>query len=235
MTPIPHTLRLLGASLLALATLLALTPTATADTGRTATPTPTADDTVEIMAGDAVYGANTRCTIGATVMTADGTGGFLTTATCGRVGATVTLANGQRGTVVWSDRDGDGVAFVRGREDWILTPYARRYQGGGPLLIRGSQEADVGADVCRSGTTTGWHCGTIQAKNQTIPYPWRLRGMTRTDACGEPGDDGGPFYSGSQLQGILIAGSGNCRIGGITHFKPIAPVLQKHDLRLITG
>ncbi|MBB6171508.1 streptogrisin C [Nocardiopsis mwathae] len=235
MTPIPHTLRLLGAALLALATLLALAPTASADTGRTAAPPPTADDTVEIMAGNPVYGTGTRCTIGATVRTADGTGGFLTAATCGPAGATVRLSNGETGVIVWSSRE-DGVAFVRAKENWILTPYANRYQGGGHLTIRGSQEAPVGAAVCRSGPTTGWRCGTIQAKNQTVAFPWgAMRGLTRISACAEPGDEGGPVYRDGQLQGLIVGGSGNCRTGGTTFFKPINPILHKYNLRLVTG
>jgi len=33
-------------------------------------------------------------------------------------------------------------------------------------LVRGSWEAPIGSSVCRSGSTTHWHCGTILAKKR---------------------------------------------------------------------
>ncbi|MBB6171506.1 streptogrisin C [Nocardiopsis mwathae] len=221
MTPIR---RLVGASLLALATLLALAPA------------PAFGQETRLIAGEPLFiDDRGHCAIGAVVRTADGGGGFLTGYGCGEVGGTVRLANGQRGTVEWASRS-DVVAFVRAHQDWILTPYAHRYGGGDDLTVRGSREAPVGDSVCRSGPTTGWHCGTIQAKNQSLyPVPWPVHGVTRTTICVEPGDHGGPVYSGDQLQGITIGGSGNCRTGGVTFFRPIEQILPKYDLTLVTG
>ena len=34
------------------------------------------------------------------------------------------------------------------------------------VAVSGSTESAVGSSVCRSGSTTGWHCGTIQAKDR---------------------------------------------------------------------
>lgn len=39
-----------------------------------------------------------------------------------------------------------------------------------------------------TGATSGWHCGTIQAKNQTITFPGgTITGLTRTSVCAEAG------------------------------------------------
>ncbi|MBB6171509.1 streptogrisin C [Nocardiopsis mwathae] len=237
MTPIPHTLRLLGASLLTLATLLALTPTASADTGRASTSTPTTERAVHLITGDSFSRFSRQCTISAVVVTADGTGGFLTPFSCGRAGDIVTAPGGTSGTIVWSSRE-DGVAFVQAHKDWILTPYTRLSGVGRYITITGSQEANIGTSVCRSGPTTGWRCGTIQAKNQTVDLPeGPMHGLTRTNVCVEPGEGelGTPYFSGTHHQGITVAGSGNCRTGGTTFFKPINPILHKYSLRLVTG
>ncbi len=41
---------------------------------------------------------------------------------------------------------------------------------GGTVAVKGSTQAAVGATVCRSGSTTGWHCGQIQGFNSTVRY-----------------------------------------------------------------
>jgi len=104
------------------------------------------------------------------------------------------------------------------------------------VTITGSTEAAVGASVCKYGATTGWQCGTIQGKNQTITFPeGTLTGLTRTNVCTEPGDTGGPFVSGTQAQGVLVAGSGNCSSGGTSYFLPVNRVLSMYGLTILAG
>ncbi|CAM4044648.1 hypothetical protein GCM10009799_46180 [Nocardiopsis rhodophaea] len=234
MRPLSQSLRLLGLSLLALGLLLALSPTAAAHTTVTAAARGI-DEPTRIIAGDPIFsGTVSRCSIGAAVRTATGTGGFLTAYPCGRPGDVVRSPDGTYGTVRWVDPE-LGVAFVETDEDWILTPHVRTSPGGALKTIDGSREAPIGASLCRSGSTTGWHCGTIQAKNQDVRFTWgTVIGLTRTSVCAEPGDTGGPFISGSQLQGILLGGGGSCRTGGYTYFVPINPVLAKYRLMLVT-
>jgi streptogrisin C len=102
--------------------------------------------------------------------------------------------------------------------------------------------AAVGSSVCRSGSTTGWHCGTIQATNQTVNYGGGdiVRGLTRTNVCAEPGDSGGAYVSPNgatrvQAQGFTSGGSGNCTSGGTTFFQPVNEALSRYGVSLVTG
>ena len=101
---------------------------------------------------------------------------------------------------------------------------------------RGSREAPVGATVCRSRSTTGWHCGTIQAKHASVRYPQGLiTGVTQTDVCAEPGDFGGSWLTGNQAQGVTSGGSGDCTDGATTYFQPVNEILFRYGLHLITA
>ena len=110
----------------------------------------------------------------------------------------------------------------------------------GHVTLTGTEPTAVGASVCRSGSTTGWRCGTVEAVDQTVNYGGGdvVNGLTRTTACAEPGDSGGPFVSGSQAQGVLSGGTGSCFLnlfGSETFFQPVAEVLSTYQLTLITG
>ncbi|NEE44433.1 S1 family peptidase, partial [Streptomyces sp. SID8455] len=66
-------------------------------------------------------------------------------------------------------------------------------------LVRGSNEAPIGASICRSGSTTRWHCGRVLAKNETVNYSQgAVHQMTKTSVCAQGGDSGGSFISGDQ-------------------------------------
>ncbi|WP_017624479.1 S1 family peptidase [Nocardiopsis chromatogenes] len=182
-----------------------------------------------IVGGDAYYPGNSRCSIGFSV-----SGGFVTAGHCGSTGTSVRGSAGESGRVAGSIFPGRDMGWVRASSGWTPSPYVNNYRGG-RVTVRGSQEASVGASVCRSGSTTGWHCGTIQAKNQTVNYPQgTVRGLTRTTACAEPGDSGGSWMSGNQAQGVTSGGSGNCSWGGTTFFQPVNPILNQWGLSLTT-
>ncbi|PZG02836.1 S1 family peptidase [Micromonospora deserti] len=120
---------------------------------------------------------------------------------------------------------------------WTLAGTVNRY-GGGDIAVKGSTEAPIGASVCRSGSTTGWHCGTIKAKNRTVIYinGGAVGGLTQTDACAEPGDSGGSFITGTgQAQGMTSGGSGDCTDGGETYFQPVNEALTAYGLRIVTS
>lgn len=98
---------------------------------------------------------------------------------------------------------------------------------GGAVPVNGSQEAPVGASICRSGSTTGAFCGVIQAKNATVNYPeGTVTGLTQTNVCAEPGDSGGSWISGDQAQGVTSGGAGDCTAGGVTFFQPVNEILR---------
>ena len=115
--------------------------------------------------------------------------------------------------------------------------------GKGDVTVRGSTEAAVGAAICRSGRTTGWRCGTIEAKGQTVNYSTgeTILNLTRTTACSEGGDSGGSFITGAgQAQGVLSGGSGSCKGKQPNNktrsfFQPLLPILQTYNLTLRTG
>jgi streptogrisin C len=107
---------------------------------------------------------------------------------------------------------------------------------GGRVAVAGATQAPVGASVCRSGSTTGWHCGTVQAYNASVTYPQgTVTGLIRTTVCAEPGDSGGSLLAGNQAQGVTSGGSGNCSSGGTTYFQPVGEILSAYGLTLVTS
>ncbi|MFC3501609.1 S1 family peptidase [Micromonospora krabiensis] len=184
----------------------------------------------DVRGGDAYYMGG-RCSVGFSV-----TGGFVTAGHCGTTG-TATQGYNQvaQGTFRGSSFPGNDYAWVQTNSNWTPQPWVNNYSGGN-VTVAGSTEAAVGAAVCRSGSTTGWRCGTIQAKNQTVNYAeGSVGGLTRTNACAEPGDSGGSWLSGQQAQGVTSGGSGNCTSGGTTYFQPVNEILSAYGLTLRTG
>lgn len=188
----------------------------------------------DLRGGDAVYMGGGRCSLGFSV-----TGGFVIAGHCGRTG---TAAQGYNrvaaGTFAGSTFPGNDYAWVRTNANWTPRPWVNRY-GGANVIVKGSTQAAVGSQICRSGSTTGWRCGTVQAFNQTVNYAQgSVRGLTRTNACAEPGDSGGSWVAGSgfgQAQGVTSGGSGNCSSGGTTYFQPVNPILSRYGLTLTRG
>ncbi|RCW43550.1 streptogrisin C [Halopolyspora algeriensis] len=180
----------------------------------------------DIIGGNAFYNtSSSRCSIGFAVQ-----GGFITAGHCGNQGDSTTQPSG---TFAGSSFPSNDYAYVKSSA--TPKPQVNNYRGG-TVTVAGAQEAPVGASVCRSGSTSGWHCGTIAAKNQTVRYQQgTVSGLTRTDVCAEPGDSGGPFLSGDQAQGVASGGSGDCNRGGVTYFQPINEALQAYGVDLITG
>ncbi|GLW90845.1 S1 family peptidase [Actinokineospora globicatena] len=168
-----------------------------------------------LVGGDRVTIGTRLCVIGFNAKTPGGARKIITTGACTGAGAPVTV--------------------VDAPADSTSTPLVRT----GPsstVVVRGATEAAVGTPVCRYGQTTGWRCGVVQAKNQTVNYPTgSVSGLTRTSICLEPGDPGGPVMAGNQAQGVLIGGSGNCSSGGTSYFVPVRQTLNTHGLVLYTG
>lgn len=197
-----------------------------------ASPTAAPAATTEVYGGDPFRSAaGGRCSVSFTVV-----GGFLTARQCaGRVGTPVYTLGGQRmGQVAAIGPTTSDYAYVRLDPGW--TPVGKVRAGASLIPVAGAAPAPVGAAVCRFGSTTGWRCGTVQAKNVTVHYAGGVvYGLTRTSACSEPGDTGGPFLAGQQAQGITSGGSGNCASGGVTYFQPVAVPLAALGLTLLTS
>ncbi|WP_181772861.1 alpha-lytic protease prodomain-containing protein [Amycolatopsis pittospori] len=197
-----------------------------ADALRVETSVETPVPLIDVIGGNAYTFGSGRCSIGFSVE-----GGFVTAGHCGTTG---TRTSNPSGTVAGSSFPGNDYAWVRVDAGNTPRGLVNRYPGTVP--VAGSQEAAVGASVCRSGSTTGWHCGTIQQKNASVTYPQgTVSGLTRTNACAEPGDSGGSWLAGDQAQGVTSGGSGNCSSGGTFYFQPISEILSVYSLRLVTS
>ncbi|WP_086667198.1 S1 family peptidase [Lentzea kentuckyensis] len=186
----------------------------------------------DIRGGDAYYINNAgRCSVGFAVQ-----GGFVSAGHCGSPGDTVAgVDRSALGQFEKSSFPGNDYSFVRANSAWTATAKVNHY-GGADVVVSGHTESAVGASICRSGSTTGWHCGEVQAKSQTVNYQeGSVSGLTRTNVCAEPGDSGGSWVSGTQAQGVTSGGSGNCTSGGTTYFQPVNEILSAYGLTLITG
>ncbi|SCL74074.1 ricin-type beta-trefoil lectin domain protein [Micromonospora peucetia] len=185
----------------------------------------------DIRGGDQyVINGNTLCSVGFAVV-----GGFVTAGHCGGVGSpTLGFNNVSQGTFAGSSFPGNDYGWVRTNGSWTPQPWVNNHAGGN-VTVAGSQDAAIGSSVCRSGRTTGWRCGTILGRNETVNYPQgAVSGLTRSNACAEGGDSGGAWISGNQAQGVTSGGSGNCSTGGTTWFQPVNEILGVYGLSLVT-
>jgi streptogrisin C len=186
----------------------------------------------DVIGGYPYFPGSFRCSIGFSVV-----GGFVTAGHCGDEGTTTRGYNqAPQGVVAGSSFPGNDHAWVDVNSNWVPRPWVYRWDGT-VWVVNGSQEAATGATVCRSGSTTGLHCGQITNKNQTVNYPQgTVFGLTRTTVCAEGGDSGGSFVAaGITAQGVTSGGSGNCTFGGITFYQPVNEILNTYGLTLVTG
>ncbi|MEU4264455.1 S1 family peptidase [Streptomyces sp. NPDC025273] len=182
--------------------------------------------------GDPYYTGNVRCSIGFSVH-----GGFVTAGHCGQTGAAVRGWDGSAiGNFQGSSFPENDYAWVNVGAGWWTVPVVLGWGTVSDQLVRGSNEAPIGASICRSGSTTHWHCGNVLAKNETVNYSQgAVRQMTKTSVCAEGGDSGGSFISGDQAQGVTSGGWGNCSSGGQTWYQPINEILNRYGLTLHTA
>ncbi|GAB2746661.1 alpha-lytic protease prodomain-containing protein [Streptomyces bullii] len=190
----------------------------------------------DITGGDAYYIDGTaRCSVGFSV-TKGQEQGFATAGHCGTPGARTTgFDETEQGEFKASAFPGKDMAWVGVNEQWTATADVKG-QGGEKVRVAGSVQALVGASVCRSGSTTGWHCGTIQQHDASVSYAeGTVDGLTQTTVCAEPGDSGGPFLAGAQAQGVTSGGTGDCTSGGTTFYQPVNALLDHFGLTLRTA
>jgi streptogrisin C len=189
----------------------------------------------DVRGGDAYFINNAaRCSVGFSVRQGGATG-FVTAGHCGTAAAITTGPDGHaQGTFQASTFPGNDFAWVAVNADWTPRPLVNAYSAG-QVSVTGSAEAPVGSSVCRSGSTTGWHCGVIQQRDTSVTYPQgTVTQVVRTSVCAEPGDSGGPYISLTHAQGVTSGGSGNCTSGGTTFFQPVNEILTTYGLALVT-
>ncbi|GAA2475940.1 S1 family peptidase [Streptomyces longisporus] len=182
--------------------------------------------------GDPYYTGNVRCSIGFSVY-----GGFVTAGHCDQhTGAVYGWDGSYVGNFQGSSFPDNDYAWVSVGSGWWTVPVVLGWGTVSDQLVRGSAEAPVGASICRSGSTSHWHCGTVLAKNETVNYSQgAVHELTKTNVCAEPGDSGGSFISGDQAQGVTSGGWGNCSSGGETWYQPVNEILNRYGLTLQTA
>ncbi|WP_020137032.1 S1 family peptidase [Streptomyces sp. 351MFTsu5.1] len=181
--------------------------------------------------GDPYYTGNVRCSIGFSVY-----GGFVTAGHCDQhTGSVYGWDRSYVGNFQGSSFPDNDYAWVNVGSGWWTVPVVLGWGTVSDQLVRGSNVAPVGSSICRSGSTTHWHCGTVLAMNETVNYSQgAVHQMTKTSVCAEPGDSGGSFISGDQAQGVTSGGWGNCTGGGETWFQPVNEILGRYGLTLHT-
>ncbi|WP_260610756.1 S1 family peptidase [Streptomyces sp. WAC06614] len=182
-----------------------------------------------VSGGDAIYANSWRCSLGFNVRS--GSTYYALTAGHCTDGAGTWWSNSARTTVV-----GSTVGSSFPNNDYGLIKYASNSPV--PPGTVGSQDitsavnATVGMSVTRRGSTTGIHSGSVTGLNATVNYGGGdiVYGMIRTNVCAEPGDSGGPLYSGTRAVGLTSGGSGNCTSGGTTFFQPVTEALSAYGV-----
>ncbi|MCP2266923.1 S1 family peptidase [Promicromonospora thailandica] len=175
--------------------------------------------------GDAIHGPDYRCSVGFNVHTAR-KDYLLTAGHCGDEVGTWYADEGLTvlvGPTVDAKYPGNDYALVRYENDSMQRP------GG-----FSAGKAHVGQEATRNGSTTGKHWGKVTALDVTVKYEGgdTMYGMIQTDICTEPGDSGGPLYSGTTGLGITSGGSGDCASGGVSFHQPLLEALKDHGVRL---
>lgn len=195
-----------------------------------------------LIGGQAITTGGSRCSLGFNARS--GSNRYVITAGhCTAAGSTWSGAGGSIGTRAASSFPTNDYGVIRVTSSAaVSTPLVDRYSSGSDVTVTGPRSAATGLAVCRSGSTTGWRCGSVTATNQTVCYAQGCVGqMIRTNVCAEPGDSGGSLVtnpgSGSTVQavGLTSGGSGNCSTGGTTFFQPITEALSANGLTLVTG
>ncbi|MFF4232245.1 S1 family peptidase [Streptomyces sp. NPDC001820] len=182
-----------------------------------------------ISGGDAIYATSWRCSLGFNVRSGT-TYYFLTAGHC-TDGNPPWYTNSSRttsiGPTAGSSFPGNDYGIVRYSNTSLSHPGTV-----GSVDITSAANATVGMSVTRRGSTTGTHSGSVTGLNATVNYGGGdiVYGMIRTNVCAEPGDSGGPLYSGSRAIGLTSGGSGNCSSGGTTFFQPVTEALSAYGV-----
>ncbi|MFE6487200.1 S1 family peptidase [Streptomyces sp. NPDC057757] len=179
--------------------------------------------------GDAIYAGGSRCSAGVNVQSGS-TYYFVTAGHCTAGQSTWYTSSAMTtaiGPTIGTSYPSNDFGVIR-----YANPAVPRPGTIGGVEITGTATAYVGQSVCRRGSTTGVRCGVVTGLNATVNYASGdiVYGLIRTNVCAEPGDSGGPLYSGDKVIGILSGGSGNCTSGGTTYYQPIQEVLNTYGL-----
>lgn len=181
--------------------------------------------------GDAIFAGNSRCSLGFNVVTEDGGPGFLTAGHCGVAADQWSEEAGGAPIATVEDAvfPGDGDFALLTYDDAATEAVSAVDLGDGRLFeITGVEEAAIGEQVFRMGSTTGLFDGQVVGLDATVNYAeGTVTGLIQTTVCAEPGDSGGPLFTedGAAI-GLTSGGSGDCTTGGETFFQPVTTALE---------
>jgi streptogrisin D len=185
--------------------------------------------------GDAILTGGARCSLGFNVHLSSGANFATTAGHCTNIGSNWTAAGRTLGTTAASSFPGDDFGVIRLASGVAAPGTVNLYNGSSQRITRAATP-QVGSQVCRSGSTTGVHCGSVQRLNATVRYAeGTVTGLIQTNVCAEPGDSGGSLFAGSTAVGMTSGGSGNCSAGGQTFFQPVTEVLSRFGLLINTA
>ncbi len=188
------------------------------------------------------------CSLGFNATTSTGASAFVTAGHCAEGFPTFS----RNGTLLGSTRSysfpGNDYAAVNINDPAFWAPQAAvDMYNGFARPVTGQSQAAVGSSLCKSGRTTGWTCGTVEAYNQTVNYGGGdiVSGLVRHSACVEQGDSGGSNLSGNLAQGVSSGGqlyqSGSSLVCGekvgqpnVSFHQPIGEALSANGLTLLT-
>ncbi|MDG4863763.1 S1 family peptidase [Streptomyces sp. T-3] len=224
---------IIGSTLTVLALLLAWLSAAgpAAATERAVGPTASA-----VRGGDVIYGnGGNRCTVGFNARKATATYALLS-GHCVQ-GSSTWYADAARtvqiGVTHAVSFPGNDFAAIRHTNTTLTYPGEVSLGASGVRDITGAANPTVGQSLCHVGRVSGLHCGRVQAVNVTVSYPEGVvSGLFRSTICSEPGDLGGPAFSGTTALGLIVGASGNCAIGGTTYYQPVNEALSAYGLTL---
>lgn len=187
--------------------------------------------------GQAILGGSSRCSSAFNAQTSGGVRYVITAGHCTRAISSWRTSGGLAiGTSAVARFPSDDYGTIRVSNPTALDQRGAVIHNGAPRTITGNSQVPVGSAVCKTGSTTGTTCGTVQAYNVTVNYAeGAVFGMIRTNVCTQPGDSGGALYAGSLAQGIVSGGTvGGCNTSGFrSFFQPVGEVLSTLGLRLL--
>jgi hypothetical protein len=76
-----------------------------------------------------------------------------------------------------------------------------------PVAVTGQSAAIVGASLCKSGSRTGWSCGTIRAVDVAVSVGGVMVNSIVATTCVQPGDSGGSALIGHVAVGVTSSTS----------------------------
>ncbi|HEV6955227.1 MAG TPA: S1 family peptidase [Promicromonospora sp.] len=180
---------------------------------------------LRIAPGDAIYGPDYRCSMAFNVSNHKGRH-VLTAGHCGE--EVETWYEDEGGDVVL----GETVSASYPSNDFAIIRYANQDADRPGGYTEG--RAHTGQEVTRDGAASGEHTGEVTATNVAVKYDGgvSMHGLIETDVCSEPGDSGGPLWSGDKALGITSGGSGDCSSGGVSFYQPVIEALRAHRVAL---